>query len=309
MADHQLLFPGFQPSREPLKLEYGPCTRAGERFVDDWGCVWETTDDGIVGTVTGHPLADWDAFDTYTPPDPSKQSGLGPIDWNAVETHVRGAKERGELTWGSLRHGHTFLGLCDIRGYEAVIYDMTDDDPRLHRLLEMLEAFNMYQVRKYVEFGVDVMGYPEDLGMQVGPMLSPAHLDRYLKPVYQRLMAPAREAGIMVHMHSDGDIRDLVDGLIEGGVEIVNLQDLVNGIDWIRERLAGKVAIDLDVDRQRITRFGTPEQIDALIREEVGKLGSPEGGLFFTFGLYPGTPLKNVAALMDAFERYMGYYS
>lgn len=93
------------------------------------------------------------------------------------------------------------------------------------------------------------------------------------------------------------------------GVDVLNLQDLVNGIDWIAEKFAGRVCVDLDVDRQNITRFGTPEQIDALIREEVEKLGSPEGGLMMIYGLYPGTPFENVKALMDAMERYMGYYA
>ena len=153
------------------------------------------------------------------------------------------------------------------------------------------------------------MSYPEDLGMQIGPMLSPDAFRKYIKPSYQRLMAPAREAGCIVHMHSDGDIRTLVDDLIDGGVEVINLQDLVNGIDWIAERLAGRMCIDLDIDRQKITPFGTPAQIDALIREEVEKLGSREGGLMMIYGLYPGVPLENAAALMDAMEKYAPYYS
>ena len=122
-------------------------------------------------------------------------------------------------------------------------------------------------------------------------------------------MAPAKEAGCIIHMHSDGDIRELANDLIEGGVEIINLQDLVNGIDWIAERLKGRVCIDLDIDRVQVTRFGTPEDIDALIREEVEKLGSREGGLMMIYGLYPVVPLENVKALMDPMERYSTYYS
>jgi uroporphyrinogen-III decarboxylase len=110
-------------------------------------------------------------------------------------------------------------------------------------------------------------------------------------------------------MHSDGDIRLLVDDMVDSGVQVVNLQDLVNGIDWIAERFAGKVCIDLDIDRQEITYGGTPQQIDALIREEVVKLGRKEGGLMMIYGLYPGLPLENIKALMDAMERYSGYYS
>jgi hypothetical protein len=86
------------------------------------------------------------------------------------------------------------------------------------------------------------------------------------------------------------------------------LQDLVNGIDWIAEHYASKVCIDLDIDRQKITPKGSPQDIDQLIREEVEKLGSKDGGLMMIYGLYPGVPLENVKALMDAMEKYAGYY-
>ena len=153
------------------------------------------------------------------------------------------------------------------------------------------------------------MAYPEDLGMQFGPMLSPDQFVRYIKPSNTRWMKYAKDAGVPIHMHSDGDIRTLADHLVESGVEVLNLQDLVNGIDWIAERFKGKICIDLDIDRQTITPNGTPAQIDALIREEVSKLGSKEGGLSMIYGLYPGVPLENVKAVMDAMEKYAFYYS
>jgi hypothetical protein len=69
------------------------------------------------------------------------------------------------------------------------------------------------------------------------------------------------------------------------------------------------VCVRLDLDRQRITPFGTPDAIDSLIREEIEKIGSSHGGLMLIYGLYPGVPLQNVKAVMDAMERYMGYFS
>jgi len=222
---------------------------------------------------------------------------------------MRKAKQQGGLAMAGLRHGHTFLQLCDIRGYQELIFDMADEEPGLFRLIEMIETFNLAIVKRYIESGAEWMSYPEDLGMQNGPMMSPDFFGRYIKPVYRRMVAPAREAGCMVHMHSDGDIRLLVDDLVDVGIEVINLQDLVNGIDWIAGKFAGKVCIDLDIDRQKITRYGTPAQVDALILEEVEKLGSRKGGLTMIYGLYPGVPLENVKALMEAMEHYAGYYS
>lgn len=271
--------------------------------------MWETAEDGIVGVVTHPRLASWDDFDGFVPPDPETTSGRYPRDWDEIRRNVERDKAEGNIVGGGLPHGHKFLRLCDLRGYENLIFDMADDEPRLHELIAMVEDFNTFAIRRYVECGVNVMSYAEDLGMQVGPMLSPDHFRKYIKPVYQRMMAPAREAGCVVHMHSDGDIRDLVDDLIDGGVEVINLQDLVNGIDWIAERFAGKVCVDLDVDRQQITRFGTPAEIDALICEEVTKLGSKRGGLMMIWGFYPGTPLDNATAVMDAMVKYAGYFA
>jgi uroporphyrinogen decarboxylase len=304
VSTHPLLF----PDRQSLP-SLAPWEHAGKPYLDSWGCTWQTTDDGITGAVIRHPLADWDALERFTPPDLDQTNGMAPVDWRAIEEKIAGIRHRGEHPVGSLEHGHAFLRLSYLRGYEQLLYNMADGDPRLGRLIDMVEAFSLGIVQRYVDLGVAMMRYPEDLGMQRGPMLSPGHFRRYIKPVYERLMTPAREAGCLVHMHSDGDIRDLVDDLVVSGVDALNLQDLVNGIDWIAARLKGRVCIDLDIDRQAVTRFGGPAQIDALIREEVENLGSPEGGLMMIYGLYPGVPLENIKALMDALERYATFYS
>ena len=54
-------------------------------------------------------------------------------------------------------------------------------------------------------------------------------------------------------MHSDGDVRMFAEDLVEAGVMVLNLQDLVNGVDWIRDTYRGKLCIELDIDRQSIT--------------------------------------------------------
>lgn len=124
--------------------------------------------DGITGTVTEHPLEHWDSFAQYQAPDPVVCMGIGPINWQAVETQYKVAKDKGSLS---------------------------------------AQGFVM------------------------------------------------------------------------------------------------------DIDRQSITPYGTPKEIDELIREEVEKISCHQGGLTMIYGLYPGVPLENVEALMGAMEKYMFYYN
>lgn len=310
MEEHKLLFPDFKRPAADWMPSYARVARKDEPYTDPMGCTWYTTDDGITGTVHDHPLEDWDAFGTtWKIADPNTSDGLYEVNWEEKEQVWAKLRAEGKPFQCRLRHGHTFLQLCDLRGYENLLFDMMDEEPKLVELIEQLEAFNLALVHRFVKSGCTAMLYPEDLGMQVGPMLSPEFFRTYIKPSYQRLMQPARDAGIPIHMHSDGDLHTLVDDIVDAGVEVINLQDLVNGIDWIAEKFRGKVCVDLDIDRQKITPYGSPGEIDALIREEVSKIATPEGGLCMTYGLYPDVPLENAKAVMDAMEKYALFYS
>lgn len=308
MEAHPFLFPDFQRPAVPLTITFDANARAGCPYTDDFGCIWETAMDGIVGSVHKHPLADLSRYADYRFPDPERSNGLGSIDWNAFEAEVARQKAQSQMTYGDLRHGHTFQQLCDIRGYVDTLMDLTEGEPEVLDLLERLCQFNLSQIRHFLKADVDMIRIPEDLGMQSGPMISPALFRKYIKPLYQRMLEPVRQAGKIIHMHSDGNIRALADDIVEGGVEVLNLQDLVNGVDWIGAKFRGKLCIDLDIDRQHITPFGTPADIDRHIRSCIEKVGCREGGLMMIYGLYPGVPLENVKALMDAMTRYAYFY-
>jgi hypothetical protein len=310
MEAHPFLFPDFDRATVPACPAYPPYASSAAPFTDPWGCVWETTMDGLMGVVTHHPLANWDDFAGYEAPDPQVTTHWGPIDWNAAAESMGPAIAQTCIKNGEIGHNHTWLRLIDIRGYENVLFDMADGEPRLRQLLDMLDHFNLGLVRNYIQrVGAQWIGFAEDLGMQHGPMLSPADFRSYIQPSYRRLMQEARDAGCVVHVHADGDVRLLVDDLLDCGVDVLNLQDLVNGIAWIKDHLQGKVCLDLDLDRQDVTVHGSPKDVDELVYREIRELGSPAGGLMMIYGLYPGVPLENAAAVMDAMTKYATFYS
>lgn len=298
------LVPAAQnPRWSVAQLKPQPFSRADQPYTDPWGCLWETSEDGILGVTTRHPLADWSALDGYAAPDPRWCDGMSPVDWAVMDQHALAARQAGQFVNVSLPHGFHFLRLCDIRGYEAVLLDMMDDDPRLNRLVTMVSDFNAALVEQRLRVKPDMLSLAEDLGAQHGPMISPRLFCQFVKPHYRRLMDMARAAGALVYLHTDGYVLDLVDDLIDAGVQVLNVQDRVNGLDSLARLLKGRVAIALDLDRQHVTRFGSPREVRDLVREAVAKLGDPRGGLSLVYGLYPGIPVANIAALLEALDR------
>ena len=309
MARHEWMFPGFEKG----KVDYdnwdpGPAHRAGEKFTDAWGCVWEAAIDGLEGVVVEHPLADWDALDTWEAPDPLVTADRGPVDWEQTRKNTAAAKERGGLTSGGLPHGFLFMRLTYLRGFENMMLDMATKHPRLQELIDILVDHNVKIVQQYVDMDVDLMNIGEDLGTQTQCIISPAMFRKWITPSYEKLIAPCAEKNMLVALHSDGHIMGLMDEFKIAGVNIINPQDLCNGIDELAREIKGEFCIRLDVDRQTVVPFGTRKEIHDLIKEEVRKLGSPEGGLEFICGIYPPTPAENVDAVLEAMKEFRTYW-
>ncbi|MFW5829238.1 MAG: hypothetical protein ACOCXA_03155, partial [Planctomycetota bacterium] len=151
MEAHPLLFPDFQQPAEPICYLYPGWMTPGQPFTDSWGCVWETAEKGVTGVVTSSPIRNWEDFEHWQAPDPHTQDGWQAVDWQAYRERVTAQRQRGELAVGGLRHGHTFLTLSYIRGYEDLLCDMVEEAPELDRLVEIVADFNQVQVEHYLE--------------------------------------------------------------------------------------------------------------------------------------------------------------
>jgi len=277
--------------------------KAGKRRRDQWGCLWSYAFDYMEGQVIEHPLKDWSSFKGYAAPDPGKFT-----DWDKAEKEIETSRKDGKLLMGGTEHGFLFLKITDLRGYENAMMDIAEDNENLRALIPAIENYWMEVVKRWVDMKVDVVTFGDDLGLQTSLPVSPAAWRRYIKPSYRRIFSYCREHGVHVWFHSDGYILDIIPDLIECGVSVLNPQDMVNGIGNIRQLAWGKVAIDIDIDRQSLTFTGAPAGIDAHILNCVKSLGSPKGGLWMTFGAYPGTPIENIEAVAGAMEKYRNYW-
>ena len=277
-----------------------------DNFVlDEWGCKWHYPLRYMDGAVVGHPLEDISKLDSYIPPV-SPVSELTPEQWETEIANVKAAKERGEIVSGGTAHGFLFLRHTYLRGFDNAMLDYADEDSwdDLKRIYDMIINYNMKLVDYHIKRGSDIMEFAEDLGTQTGTIVSPETFRKWIKPAYAALMQPCKKAGMFIGLHSDGKTLDILEDQIEAGVDIVNPQDLCNGINELERRIKGKACIRLDIDRQSVIPYGTPKDIDDLIHEEIEKLGSPRGGLMLVCGIYPPTPVNNVEALAKAVEKY-----
>ncbi len=270
-----------------------PEWRKGQRQTDIFGCEWQYPLEDLAGQVKTHPLSDWRALADYTPPDPDDWT-----DWRQVEKDFAEAHARGEPASGDVEHGFIFLRLTYLRGFEQFMIDVVEHPPELDRLIEIVEGYWTEVVQRYIDAGADLIAFADDLGLQDRLPMSPDAWRRIVIPVYERMFGLCHQHGVKTFLHTDGYVVPIIDDLIDAGLDILNPQDLVNGLDVLQRVAKGRVCIDLDIDRQAITPYGTAEEVATHIRRCAETLGSPTGGLTFVWGVYPPTPYENIEAVV-----------
>lgn len=290
------VYPGW---RDYNHYEYPLGYNSKKPYKDEWGCLWKTSVDGIIGAVTEHPLNDYSKLSEYKFPDYKQLT-----NFHSIKNEIKYKKSKGELIEAGLEHGHYFLRLQDLRGFENLMFDLVEDNANYQELAKKVEEIQTERIKRLAEFELDVFWFAEDLGSQSSSFISPEYFRKYIVPAYTRMIKTVKDKGSLIGMHSDGAIMNIIEDLIGCGLDIINIQDAINGIDTIANQLKGRLCIRLDIDRQNLLPYGTPKDIDDWIREVIEKLGSIKGGLEIIAGIYPPTPVKNVEALCNALRKY-----
>lgn len=265
-------------------------------YVDEWGCEWGNLHTGMIGQVTRFPLADWDKFSAYEPPDP-----YAGVDWQETEKSFRLAKEAGRLARG--HGGSMFHRLTFLRGFQNLMLDIAEGSDALHEMIRIVQDYEVRRTARYLDIGAQIMSYGDDLGIQTGLPMSPEHFRRYFGPSFAKIFGMCRQADAHVYLHTDGNILEIMDDLIEYGVTILNPEDYPNGLENIAKTCKGKVCVDLTFAQQFFPSY-SPVDIFSYFARVVKTLGSKDGGLIWYVEIDPDVPFENIEAIFSAVREY-----
>jgi len=161
---------------------------------------------------------------------------------------------------------HVFEIMKNIAGHEHMLIGMADDPEWVH---DMVMTFSRLYVELeetlFAEEGPpDGMWYWEDMGFKQRPFMSPAMYREIVQEGHRLTFDFAHSRGIPVIVHSCGFVEPLVPGLLEAGMDCLQVIEVKAGMDLLRlyraygDRLSFMGGIDvreiISNDRGRIDR-------------------------------------------------------
>ncbi len=255
-------------------------------LTDQWLCRWGKTHLANMGQVKGHPLEDLAEMKDFPWPngdDPRRYVNVPKaLDELAADP---GRRDKFVVTgifmilWERMHSLH---------GFENCMIDLMDDVPAIHELAEHIVDYDLAVVRNMHRIAggrIQALNFSEDWGTQTDLHVSPALWRRFFLPRYKRLFRAIHDCGWHVWMHSCGKINKAIPGLIEAGVDVLNMQQpRANGIEEIGTQFAGKVCFESLCDIQMTLPPGNRRAITAEARQLMRTWGTPRGG--FILGDY-----------------------
>ena len=180
---------------------------------------------------------------------------------------------------------------------------------RMQRFLDRLLEMHLENLEKFlgaVGPYIDIILFGDDLGMQIGPQISPRMYHQFIQPREKIMWSRAKElADVKVMLHSCGGIYPLLPGLIEAGLDIIQpVQTTCQ--DMAAEKLKAEFGRDIclwggGANTRDVLPFGTPQEVAEDVRQRASIL-APGGGFVFPqiHNVMADVPPENIVAMLDA---------
>ena len=282
------------PEKEPVEA-----SNEIVEWQDAWGTVWRRLKGYTSGEVKTPAIPTWDTWPDYefpaSPTEEHFESFRAQVEEMHPEQFVKGGG------------GSIFQLVEHLRGPASLLMDLAEDRQEIHELVDRLVDHHLISIKGYLKAGADCIAFGDDWGAQDRLLVHPDMWRRFWKPRYQRMFEPIKDAGKFVWFHTDGWILEIIEDLIEIGVDVLNPQHHCMGDDRVAEIAAGKVCIRTDIDRQHLIPHGTPDEIRAYVKKVLKLFGDYEGGIILHGEVGPEVPLENVEAMYSAFYEFGGY--
>jgi len=274
--------------------------------VDEWGCLWAHTDVKNMGQVKGHPLTDLSGLDSYPMPQYTDDS---------CYRDVAAALERIERD-GKYAMPGIFMVLFErmhvLHGFEQTLMDLYLDRPAMEALADRIVDVRISQVQELTRRfpgRIDGWGMSDDWGTQQAAFISQSLWMDFFLPRYKRIFDAMHEAGCDVWVHSCGKVNEIVEGYIQAGVNVVNLQQpRALGIREIGERYCGRISFESLADIQVTLPSGRRDLVDADV-EDLMEYWANDGGGFILgdYGDNAAIGVTDVTLKRHMYEKFSAY--
>ncbi|HPU84258.1 MAG TPA: uroporphyrinogen decarboxylase family protein [Candidatus Latescibacteria bacterium] len=207
--------------------------------------------------------------------------------------------------------GTGFHEVYDLMGQQLFSYAIYDERRELDRLFEAY-GYNSTLIARYA---ASTKPGPlfftwADIAYKGRLLFSRSFLRETFIPMLRSVCQPLAEAGIKVVFHSDGDVTEILDDMLDAGITGLNPVEPQAGMDIgrLKKRYGKRLILVGNIDCSQVLPLGSVQDVVEAVKTCLREAGHG-GGLFVgsSSEIVPSTPLENVLAFFEACRTFGRY--
>lgn len=254
---------------------------------------WASEGQGLITTLN--------EFQSFPWPEPHE------IDLSAFEHIGRYLRPGMKVV---VDHGKVFTGVWWLMGLETFCASLHEDPGLVARMFDKIGS-TQYRILD-IATDFDCVGgvkFADDIAYAEGLMISPRHLRQHFFPWLKACAELAHRKGKFFIMHSDGDVRMVLDDIIGAGVDALHpIEPKAMDIAELKRTVGSRLSLCGNIDLRYTLTRGTPAEVDAEVKERIRAV-APGGGyaLGSSNSVPEYVPLENFNAMREACFKYGRY--
>ncbi|MCL5986191.1 MAG: hypothetical protein M1371_06455 [Actinobacteria bacterium] len=267
-------------------------------FVDEWGIKRAQTQESHKIAIDG-PIKTISDLGKLDVPDPLDESRFDDLK-NAVSRF----KNKKFLIFAL---NDVFSLPRDLMGYENFLVGLYDSPSLIRSLVELSYEFNLSLGKKAKEIGADGVVMGDDIADNLSLLLSPRLYTSMFYPAFKKLISGFKEAGLYVIKHTDGNINEVMDLIVDSGIDCLDPIDPLGGMDIknVKEKYGNKIALKGNVNCATTLVFGTEEDVEKEVIKIIDECASG-GGLIVSSSncIHASVKPQNYLAMLRTIKKY-----
>ncbi len=295
---------GSGPSGPPAREQP---VRAPGTLLDELGVTWRQVqfEGGFYWEQATFPLSEatLDDLARYPWPDPND-----PWRYEGLADEVERLHRTTDFAlMGDCGYKSLWEPAFTLLGFERALMDLVADEEFMAALLEKLFAIVSTVTRHFLEIAgpyLTVVRTADDLATQQTLMMSPATYRRVINPFNRRYFALIRQYTVAkIFFHSDGNVIDLLDDLIEIGVDVLNPVQVSAFADpeLVKRRYGDRLAFWGGIDTHTTLPRGTPQEVADEVALRIRQFADHGGYVLGpVHNILADVPPENILAMCEA---------
>ena len=265
---------------------------------DDWGVNWLCTNEEEGSYPDNKPVINIEDVGKLCVPQ---------TDWQGVTVDIKGqlksieGKDMLPIAYNELL---LFERVQLLLGFEGFMIALAEYREELNCLIDQVYRYNRQLVEALLDADIAGIRFTDDWGMQDRLFISPCDWRALFKERYRALYDMVKKRGKYVFQHSCGRIEEIMDDIVELGVDVLDpCQPAANDIFALKERYGDSITFMGGLNTQTWLSFGTAQEVYDKTMDTV-KIMARGGGYIAAPSHTITIPEENRAAMDRAISDY-----